>query len=134
MWVRLWLAGGTNYRRRGAIDRDDSGGQQDDDEDNDDDDHYDEHDQLDVLPPVGASHFLRRLLEVLSLSREQDDRDVDTEIHTAVFFNLVMDMPCTCTLTQTEIAWTLSCEPPGSIVVYCCCLSLLSFWTSEIHT
>lgn len=74
--MRLWLAGGIDCRP--GTDRDDSGGQQDDDEDNDEDHHHDDHDQLDVLPPVGASHFLRRLLEVLSLSREgrQTWRDI----------------------------------------------------------
>ncbi len=56
--VYLWLRGGSDYRRHGGTDRDDSGGQQDDDEDDDEDDHHDDHDQLDVLPPVGASHFL----------------------------------------------------------------------------
>lgn len=65
LWVRLisWL----DRRRQGSADRYDPGGQQDDDEDDDeDDDHYDHH-QFDVLPPVRSSHFLGRLLEVLSL-------------------------------------------------------------------
>lgn len=75
MWcvcVCLWagLDGGGDHRRYGGTDGDNSSGQQDDDEDDDEDDHHDDHDQLDVLPPVGASHFLRRLLEVLCLWRE----------------------------------------------------------------
>lgn len=45
----------------------DSGGQQDDDDDDDEDDHHEDHDQLGVLPPVGASHFVRRLLELICL-------------------------------------------------------------------
>lgn len=69
----LRLGGGDDYRRQRGTDRDDSGGQQDDDEDDDEDDYHDDHDQLDVLPPVGASHFLRRLLEVLSLNRKRRD-------------------------------------------------------------
>lgn len=69
----LWFHGGIDYRRQGGTGGDDSGGQQDDDEDDDEDDHHDDHDQLDVLPPVRTSHFLRRLLEVLSLRREGDE-------------------------------------------------------------
>ncbi|KAG7222149.1 hypothetical protein INR49_016721 [Caranx melampygus] len=46
-------------RRYRSTDGDDSGGQQDDDKDDDEDDHHNDHDQLDVLPPIGASHFLR---------------------------------------------------------------------------
>lgn len=66
MCVCLWVVGGSDYRRHRGAGGDDSGGQQDDDEDDDEDDHHDDHDQLDILPPVGASHFLRRLLKVLS--------------------------------------------------------------------
>lgn len=69
-----WLGGGVDYRRHGGADRNHSGGQQDDDEDDDQDDHHDDHHHLHVLPPVGASHLLRRLLEVLSL-RERGGRD-----------------------------------------------------------
>ena len=74
LWVRL--GGGSDYRRQGGTGGDDSGSQQDDDEDNDEDDHNDQHDQLDVLPPVRASHLLRRLLKVLSLSRERHETKV----------------------------------------------------------
>ena len=82
MCVCLWtsLGGGRDYRRHRGAGGDDSGGQQDDDEDDDEDDHHDDHDQLDVLPPVGASHFLRRLLEVLSLSGERDETRRDETI------------------------------------------------------
>ncbi len=58
---------------QGGTDRDDSGGQQDDDEDDDEGDHHDDHDQLDVLPPVGASHLPRRPHHTPSLSREGDE-------------------------------------------------------------
>ncbi|KAA8578929.1 hypothetical protein FQN60_017538 [Etheostoma spectabile] len=57
----VWAFVMGNYRRRRGTDRDDSGGQQDDDEHDDEDDHHDDHDHLDVLPPVGASHFPSRL-------------------------------------------------------------------------
>lgn len=81
--VCLWLWGGRDYRRHGGAGGDDSGGQQDDDEDDDEDDHHDDHDQLDVLPPEGASHFLRRLLEMLSLSgeRREDQLISDKVVH-----------------------------------------------------
>lgn len=67
----LRLGGGADYRRHGGADGDDPGGQQDDDEDDDEDDDHDHHDQLHVFPPVGASHLLGRLLEVLSLGGER---------------------------------------------------------------
>lgn len=73
----LWLDGGIDYRRQGSTDRDDPSGQQDDNEDDDEHDHHNDHDQLDVLPPVRASHFLRRLLEVLSLNREREERHIE---------------------------------------------------------
>lgn len=68
MTRRLRLARGADYRGHRRADGDDSGGQQDDDEDDDEDHDHDDHDELDVLPPVGARHLLGRLLEVLSLS------------------------------------------------------------------
>ena len=70
MYVCVWIfLGGLS-----VFSRDDSSGQQDDDEDNDEHDHHSDHDQLDVLPPVGARHFLRRLLEVFGLSRKTDEK------------------------------------------------------------
>lgn len=63
----LGLDGGRDHRRHGGADGDDPCGQQDDDQYDDQDHHHDHHHQLDVLPPVGASHLLRGLLEVLSL-------------------------------------------------------------------
>ena len=63
-----WRCGGERgYGSPGGAGGDDSGGQQDDDEDDDEDDHHDDHDQLGVLPPVGASHCLRRLFEQFCL-------------------------------------------------------------------
>lgn len=52
--------------------RDDASGEQYDDEDYDEDDDHDHHPQLHVLPPVGTSHLLRRVLEVLSLRERWD--------------------------------------------------------------
>lgn len=74
--VCLGLGGGIDQRRHRGTDRDDSSGQQDDDEDDDEDDDHNDHDQLDVFPPVRASHFRRCLLEVLSLSRERNEGKV----------------------------------------------------------
>lgn len=62
------LFGRNNWTHRLA-DRDHSSGQQHDNEDDDDDNDDDDHDQLDVFPPVGTGHFLRGLLEALSLGR-----------------------------------------------------------------
>lgn len=63
----LGLDSRRDHRRYGGADGDDSGGQQHDDQHDDQDHHHDHHHQLDVLPPVGASDLLGRLLEVLSL-------------------------------------------------------------------
>lgn len=68
LW-RFGCRGG--QRRHGGTDRDHAGGQQDDDEHDDQHDDDDGHNQLDVLPPVGAGHLLRRLLEVLRLHRHR---------------------------------------------------------------
>lgn len=68
----LWRFGcRDDHRRHGGTDRDHTGGQQDDDEHDDQHDDDDGHNQLDVLPPVGAGHLLRRLLEVLRLHRHR---------------------------------------------------------------
>lgn len=68
----LWRFGcGVDNGRQGGANGDHTGGQQDDDEH--DDQHNDDngHDQLYVLPPVGARHLLRCLLEVLRLCRHR---------------------------------------------------------------
>lgn len=81
---QLRLAGGRGQGRQGGAGGDDPGCQQHDDQDDDQDHHHDHHHQLDVLPPVGASHLLGRLLEVLSLQggaeagRERGHRPVRT--------------------------------------------------------
>lgn len=67
--------GGSDYRTHRRADGNDSGGQQDDDEDDDEHDHHDDDDQLDILPPVGPGHFVRSLLEVLSLGLEEHEKD-----------------------------------------------------------
>lgn len=71
-WECLWSFGcRVDHRRHGGTNRDHTGGQQDDDQH--DDQHHDDdgHNQLDVFPPVGAGHLLRRLLEVLRLHRHR---------------------------------------------------------------
>lgn len=72
--LRLW-SGRRDYGRYGGANGDDPRGQQDDDEDDDEDHHHDDHDQLDVLPPVGARHFLGCLLEVLGLGERERERE-----------------------------------------------------------
>ena len=77
--VCLGFVCGIDYRRHWGTDGYDAGGQQDNDENDDDHHHHNDHDQLDVLPPVGAGHFLRRLLEVLSLFRFRETRQKSSQ-------------------------------------------------------
>lgn len=85
----LWRFGcRVDHRRHGGTDRDHTGGQEDDDEHDDQHDDDYGHNQLDILPPVGAGHLLRRLLEVLRLQTQKWSHDSGQEDRVILAFTL----------------------------------------------